>query len=42
MRATTIAGQSAFGPSLCFAKFHVRDSQNTRDQITRDNRSKRA
>ena len=23
-------------------KFHVRDSQNTRDQITRDNRSKRA
>ena len=33
VRATTIEGQNAF---------HVRDSQNTRDQITSDRRSKHA
>ena len=35
MRAKTIEGQNAFAPSLC-----VTDSQNTRDQITSDRRSK--
>ena len=41
MRATTIEGQYAFAPSLCaLRKFHVTDSQNTRDQIASDRMSK--
>ena len=31
--ATTIAGQNAFAPALCFRKFHVKDGQNIRDQV---------
>ena len=38
MRATTIEGQNAFA----LRKFHVTDSQNMRDQITNDRRSKGA
>ena len=42
VRATTIEGQYAFAPSLCaLRKFHVTDSQNTRDQIASDRKSKR-
>ena len=37
VRATTIEFQYAFAPSLCaLRKFHVTDSQNTRDQIASD------
>ena len=43
LRATTIEGQNAFAPVLCFALVsRDTDSQNTRDQITSDARSKRA
>ena len=42
VRATTIEGQYAFALSLCaLRKFHVTDSQNTRDQIASDRKSKR-
>ena len=40
VRATTIEDQNAFA-SCASSKFHVTDSQNTRDQITSDRRSKR-
>ena len=39
MRATTIEGQNHFALRT---KFHVRDSHNTRNQITSDRRSRRA
>ena len=43
MWAKTIEGQYAFAPSLCgLRKFHVTGSQNTRDQIASDRKSKRA
>ena len=38
MQATTIEDQNAFA-SCASSKFHVTDSQNTRDQITSDRRS---
>ena len=44
VRATTIEVQNAFLRFFAFCalrKFHVTDGQNTRDQITRDRRSKR-
>ena len=44
MRGTTIECQNAFVASLCFA-YVLRDrsdSQNTREQVTSDRRSKRA
>ena len=43
MRATKIEGPKAFAPTLCVAQVaHVTDGENTRDQITRGRRSKRA
>ena len=42
VRATTIEGQNAFAPRCALRKFHVTDSQNTRDQITSGRKSKRA
>ena len=43
MWATTIEGQNAFAPTLCFAQVrHVTGGQNTRDQFMSDRRAKRA
>ena len=45
VQATTIEGQNALAPVLCFmytCKFHVKDRQNMLNQITSDRRSKRA
>ena len=45
VQATTIEGQNAFAPVLCFmytCKFHVTDGQNMLNQITSGRRSKSA
>ena len=42
VRAINIESQNAFAVMCVLRMFHVIDGQNTRDEITRDRRSKRA